>query len=225
MDTQPITHALPKCNQIVTKYTYQNRKVHDVILTNMSHLYALPFVVPAVQTDIPGGGVPSDHDMAVAVPLAGAGAGSVTRAYTTRTSRPMPDSAVRKFGQWITAESWAALRNTTSASHQGLLLKHILQGQVDDKFPTKEVRMSNTDKPWVTQEIKKLDRWKKTRIQKAWKKCQIFPVIRFLQFEVPQCNKAAPEEQCDQLDGGGPREGLVCVEEDGGRARGVRGGG
>ena len=26
MDTQPITQALPKCNQIVTKYTYKNKK-------------------------------------------------------------------------------------------------------------------------------------------------------------------------------------------------------
>ena len=74
MDTQAIEDALPKCKQIVTKYTYKKRKIHDVMLTNMSHLFALPFIAPAVQVDFPGKGVPSDHDMAVAVPLAGAGA-------------------------------------------------------------------------------------------------------------------------------------------------------
>ena len=77
MDTQPLEEALPKCKQIVTKYTYKRRKIHDVILTNMSHLFALPFIAPAVQVDIQGKNVPSDHDMAVAVPLAGAGASRV----------------------------------------------------------------------------------------------------------------------------------------------------
>ena len=110
MDTSLIENALPKCKQIVTKCTYKNKKIHDVILTNMSYLYAVPYVCPAVQVDVPGQGVPSDHDMAVAVPLAGAGAGAVTREYTTRTSRPMPESRVREFGQWITGENLGALR-------------------------------------------------------------------------------------------------------------------
>ena len=117
------------------------------MLTNMSHLFALPFIAPAVQVDFPGKGVPSDHDMAVAVPLAGAGVGAVTREYSTRTSRPMPDSAVRQFGQWITTESWSALRSTDSPSQQGLILQDMLQEQVNNKFPTKQVIVSNTDKP------------------------------------------------------------------------------
>ena len=162
MDTQPLEVALPKCKQIVTKCTYKQRKIHDVILTNMSSLFALPFVAPAVQVDIPGKGVPSDHDMAVAVPLAGAGLGAVTREYSTRTSRPMPDSAVRQFGQWITGEDWTEVKSVASTSQQGLLLKNILQDKTEQIFPQKQVRISNTDKPWVTQEIKKLDRWKKT---------------------------------------------------------------
>ena len=57
------------------------------MLTNISHLFSLPFIAPAVQVDVPGKGVPSDHDMAVAVPLAGAGVGAVTREYTVRTSQ------------------------------------------------------------------------------------------------------------------------------------------
>ena len=109
METQAIEDALPKCKQIVTKYTYQNRKIHDILLTNMSQFYALPFVVPAVQVDVPGHGVPSDHDMAVAVPLGEAGEGAVTREYTVKSSRPMPDSGVRRFGQWVTQEDWTRI--------------------------------------------------------------------------------------------------------------------
>ena len=60
METNLIENALPKCRQIVTKFTYKNKQIHDVILTNMSALYAVPYVCPAVQVDVPGKGVPSD---------------------------------------------------------------------------------------------------------------------------------------------------------------------
>ena len=33
----------------------------------------------------------------------------------------------------------------------------------------KQVRISNIDKPWITQEIKKIDRWKKTEYKKHGK--------------------------------------------------------
>ena len=112
MGIQAVSDALPKCRQIVTKHTYKNRKTLDVILTNMFQLYAQPHIVPAVPPDLPGHGVPSDHDMAVAVPLAGAGVGAVTREYAMKTSRPIPDSQVRQFGQWITQEDWAELKST-----------------------------------------------------------------------------------------------------------------
>ena len=72
-----IITALPKCRQIVTKMTYKNRKIYDILLTNMSQFYAVPYIAPAVQPDLPGHS-PSDHDCAVAVPVRG-----VTRAEMT----------------------------------------------------------------------------------------------------------------------------------------------
>ena len=169
MPINSIEDALPKCRQIVTKYTYKNRKIHDVILTNMSHLYALPYIAPAVQPDVMGHGVPSDHNMAVAVPLAGAEEGAVTRAYTTKTSRPFPESGLRNFGLWIAQEEWQQLESNMSSTQQDQILKDILQNKVNEYFPEKQVRMSNTDKPWVTKDIKKLDRWKKNEYKKHGK--------------------------------------------------------
>ena len=169
MPISSIEDALPKCRQIVTKYTYKNRKIHDVILTNMSHLYALPHIAPAVQPDVTGHGVPSDHNMAVAVPLAGAGEGAVTRAYTTKTSRPFQESRLRNFGLWIAQEEWQQLKSNNSSTQQEQILKNILQNKVNEYFPEKQVRISNTDKPWVTNEIKKLDRWKKNEYKKHGK--------------------------------------------------------
>ena len=134
MDTSLIENALPKCKQIVTKCTYKNKKIHDVIMTNLSSLYAVPYVCPAVQVD-----VPSDHDMAVALPLAEAGAGAVTREYTTRTSRPLPESRVREFGQWIAEEKWEALNENLSTSEQAEVFKGITEKQLNKFFSYKGV--------------------------------------------------------------------------------------
>ena len=148
MDTLSLVVALPKCKQIVTKYIYKERKIHDVILTDKSNVFALPFVAPAVQVDIHGKGdihVPSDHDKTVAIPLSGAGVGAVTREYGT--SRHMSDSAVRKFGLWITGEDWTELKCVAFTSQQGQVLKKMLQDKTEQIFPQKQVRVSNTDKP------------------------------------------------------------------------------
>ena len=93
----------------------------------------MPEICAAVQVDVPGQGVPSDHDMAVAVPLAGAGA--VTREYVTRTSRPLPESRVKEFGMWITGEKWEALRGDTRTSQQAKILQQITEDQLKKVFP------------------------------------------------------------------------------------------
>ena len=146
----------------------------------MSTLYAVPYICPAVQVDVPGQGVPSDHDMAVAVPLAWAGAGAVTREYVTRSSRPLPESGVRQFGQWITGENWGALEGGLSTSEQAQILKEITEHQLNRYFPVKECRVSATDKPWITRDIKKLDRLKKSEYKKKWKECQISWIVESL---------------------------------------------
>jgi hypothetical protein len=115
--------------------------------------------------------------MAVAVPLAGAGAGAVTREYTTRASRPLPDSGVREFGQWITQENWEALRGDLSTSEQAQILKQMTSDQLNKYFPVKECRVSTTDKPWITSDIKKLDRLKKSEYKKNGKSAKYLGLL------------------------------------------------
>ena len=112
----------------------------------MSQLYAVPYIAPAVQPDVPGHGVPSDHDQAVAVPLAGAREGADTRAYSIKSSQPLPDSKVREFSQWVVAEDWGALNGNLSTSDQATKLREILNNQIDKHFPIMQCRVSNGDK-------------------------------------------------------------------------------
>ena len=223
MGIQAVIDALPKCRQIVTKYTYKNRKTLDVILTNMFYMYAQPHIVPAVPPDRPGHGVPSDHDMAVALPLAGAGAGAVTREYAVKTSRPMPDSQIRQFGQWITQEDWAELKSTSSSSEQADMLSIILQGQVDKYFPVKKVRVSNIDKPWITNNLKKMDRLRKEEYKRHGKSEKYLNLQKQYSDKMNSASRQYLKQNVTDLMEAAPGRAWSVLKKMG--ARGLRGGG
>ena len=67
----------------MNKNTYK-AKILDVILTNMGAFCSPVYIAKAVQPDVPAKGVPSDHNTAVAEPLAGAGT-TAAREYSMRT--------------------------------------------------------------------------------------------------------------------------------------------
>ena len=74
----------------------------------MGQFYSNPYIAKAVDPDQPSrGAVPSDHDCAVAVPLAGAGCNR-TREYLVRTSQPFPQSGINEFGAWLHQVRWEA---------------------------------------------------------------------------------------------------------------------
>ena len=105
--------------------------------------------------------MPSDHDCAVAEPLAGAGGGS-TREYTVRTSQPFPQSGLAEFGAWLHTVRWdGELTDDLSSTEMALMLEERLRDKVNTVFPTKSVRLSNEDKPFFTAELKKLDKYVK----------------------------------------------------------------
>ena len=112
----PLLDGLPGFDQIVTKVTH-SEKILDVIITNYPQLFANPFTVPAVQPDDPNNGKPSDHLTVIAVPLNKAMT-PVSRDYHTVTIRPIPESKMRQFGNWLENENWSWLEEDADPSHQ-----------------------------------------------------------------------------------------------------------
>ena len=158
LQLQTLLDALPKCRQIVNKCTYK-AKTLDVILTNLGAFYSPVYIAKAVQPDDPTKGVPSDHSTAVAEPLAGAGA-TAAREYTVRSSRPLPESGIQEFGAWLQGVQWYGhLTPDLTPTQQAETMERILNQQVDITFPTKSVRVSSQDLPYITGDIKKLDRY------------------------------------------------------------------
>ena len=85
---------------------------------------------------------------------------------------------VRQFGQWITEENWGALEGGLSPSEQAQILKEMTEQQLNRYFPVKECRVSATDKPWITRDIKKLDRLKKSEYKKNGKSVKYLGLLK-----------------------------------------------
>ncbi|XP_003724581.1 uncharacterized protein LOC100889924 [Strongylocentrotus purpuratus] len=73
-----------------------------------------------------------------------------------RIVRPMKDSDIRAFGEWITHNDW---RDVLAESQPQAMCDHFyqtLQSKVDVHFPTKSIKLHPTDKPWITPRTKEL---------------------------------------------------------------------
>ena len=126
--------GIPGLRQLVTKPTY-NAKVLYIILTNLHQMYAVPIIVPPVPADDPCGGAPSDHSTAIALPLS-ADNMNQHREYVTKVSRPLPDSGIREFGQWIGNKEWTEIENM-SPTEQVTIFEKSVQEKVNVIFPKK----------------------------------------------------------------------------------------
>ena len=154
----PLLSGIPKLKQIVTKPTHKT-KILDVILTNMHSLYSVPEIVPPVLPDDPNHGVASDHSTAVATPITQSSGGSAVREYMTRTYRPLPESGLREFGAWICSEGWEEIPDDATPSEQVLTFENIVSTKLENILPTKSVKINPFfDKPYITAELKTLDR-------------------------------------------------------------------
>lgn len=90
--------------QIVTKPTRKG-KILSVIVTDLHMYYQEPEIFPPVQPDVVGKGKPSDHSTPIAMVHIDT---STTKKNTYRWQmiRPLPESQMREFGNWIVKESF-----------------------------------------------------------------------------------------------------------------------
>ena len=169
MSISPLLDSLPKMRQIVTKNTC-NGKVLDVLLISIPELYLVPLIVPPVAADDPNQGSPSDHSTVLAPPLSQSGLDQNINEYSVKYVRPLPESGIKEFGQWITAEKWDNIKENDLPDKQVGMLQETLSRKLDGIFPTKKVKVSvNKDKPYITAELKVLDRLKMREYEKHGK--------------------------------------------------------
>ena len=114
--------------------------------------------------DDPTRGVPSDHSIPLALPVSSVH--HVTREYKTATVRPLPQSGIEEYNDWIMRFDWEPLLNISSPTEQVELFQSILEKKLNQIFPLKNVKTSSWDKPIITADLKKLDLKKKKEYSK-----------------------------------------------------------
>ena len=168
LSISPLLQSIPRLRQINGKNTC-NGKVLDVLLMNIPEYYLTPEVVPPVPADDPRHGAPSDHSTVIATPVSHTEGGQIINEYTIRTARPLPDSGILEFGQWVTSESWDCLDSNQSTDEQVAAMQELMTTKMDSIFPTKQVKLSLKDKPYITCQLKQLERQKMREYRKHGK--------------------------------------------------------
>ena len=157
MDISSLMNNNLKLKQIVGRPT-RKLEILDILLTNCFSYYNAPTIIPPVQPDIPGQGVPSDHSVPLCVPHTDP-LNPPTRQYRTIISRPLPDSKVREFGQWITVYSWDEINQVDDdPSEKVRIFEEIISQKLDTFFPQKITKLGVCDYPFITSELKTLKR-------------------------------------------------------------------
>ena len=160
----PLLLALPRFVQTVAHSTHGDNII-DVILMNCGHYYAVPDVTEPILADDPRRAKPSDHRVPIARPLA-LSSQPISNTYSVKTCRPLPESAVRIFMQWIHTEKWDSVPISGSPTVQVTAFEELVSQKVEELFPERKIRITKKDKEFITSELKTLDRKKKREWQK-----------------------------------------------------------
>ncbi|XP_063852041.1 uncharacterized protein LOC135095187 isoform X1 [Scylla paramamosain] len=81
---------------------------------------------------------------------------STPRPAITRTHRPMPESALREFGQWVTQHLWTEVLDVEDVHSKWHNYVATTTEAFHRYFPAKSVTVHTSDAPWMTPRIKRL---------------------------------------------------------------------
>ena len=166
-NVSPVLAAVPRLLNLQQLPTLNGKNL-DIFLSNMGLFYSTPVIVPPVQPDDPAIGKAGDHSVPVIYPL-----NNQTlvqkKECRTRTTRPLPESGIHLFGRLIINEEWEAVQQDDDPTSQDEALQTILTDMLDKSCPLKSVKLRTEDKPYITQELKVLDRQRRREYEKRGK--------------------------------------------------------
>ncbi|KAI8481124.1 hypothetical protein Bbelb_411380 [Branchiostoma belcheri] len=156
----------------------------DVIVTNLKSFYLTPEVMNPLGTN--------DHKAVW----------WQSRVRTQRPNqtkhvvvRPLPDSRIRAFGQWITSHTWDEVLQSDTVEEKTAAFFRTLNCAIENYFPLRKCSLHHRDKPWITALLKDLIH----RRQQAHSKGHMV-LYRFLRNKVDrECKRVRKEFYNDQV--------------------------
>ena len=137
----------------------------DPIITTLSKYYQVPVCIPPLDPDPDSDGSPSDHLMVLMEPISTLN-NKPARSKRTVTFRPLPESGLRLFGEWLSLQSWDNVYNEPSTHTKAETFQIVLLDGLNHFLPEKTVQFSSDDQPWCNPAIKQLDRKCKRKFSK-----------------------------------------------------------
>ena len=131
-------------------------------------MYAVPVLLPPAKPDNSKTHKSSDHSYAMAIPINRA-EDPRNREYKIKINRPIVDSSQVIFANMILQVSRRKVFDARSSSDKVKVLELMANDMVDIAFPQVTTKISVQDKPFITAEIKKLDRARKKEFFKKGK--------------------------------------------------------
>ena len=164
----PILSLSPDFRQMVKVPTRLNPPaVLDQIITTMGKFYSDPVTKPPVRND-EGNGVQSDHLIVLMEPISKL-VECQTRSYQIIEYRPLTDSGIQLFGQWLSDQTWDAIYSTQDCDKKAQIFQEMLVAEFQKVFPPKTIKVCQEDKPWFSKSLKILDRKRKREFSKNHK--------------------------------------------------------
>ena len=162
----PILNLSPDLKQVVCTITRRNPDaILDKIITNLHMFYHHPFTLEPLDNDKEGVGKPSDHLIVVMEPLS-SDKPVQKKNYKSITYRPFPDSGIREMGRWVQSQQWMEIYALKNAHEKAEKFESMLWDKIETYFPEKTIGINEDDKPWISPELKKLDRRRKREYTK-----------------------------------------------------------
>ena len=176
MDISPLLNCGLRLRQVVDKPT-RNGSILDIIIMNLTSFYNSPIIDPPINPDDPTQAKPSDHSVPVCTPHTDRFS-RPNRTWRLHTFRPLPDSSVRKFGEWIISQKWEELSSELSATEQASVFERILNDNLNRLCPEKTIKVGSQDKAFVNAELKNLHRKRQREYLKRGKSDKYISLAR-----------------------------------------------
>ena len=167
LDETNILALNPEFRQIVSKNTRKSKTL-TIIITDLQRYYHVPIIIPPVPVDVPGQGVPSDHQGVLAIPLSSSDSHRKSNATKVKV-RPLPETLINKFGNILVEETWSFIDTNMTSTQMVAKFETYSTQLIENNFPEKVVTISDFDKPYITEELKLIRRQRQRTYQKHGK--------------------------------------------------------
>ena len=166
LNLSPILNLSPHLKQVVKIPTRLNPDaILDTIITTLSKYYCEPVTKPPINNNEGNGGKPSDHLVVLMYPITSV-LECPPRQYRTVEYRPLTDSGMEAYGQWLADQDWNKVYSEIDVHKKADVFQEILMKQFYETFPLKTFKVCSEDKPWITRTLKLMDRKQKREFSK-----------------------------------------------------------